>query len=176
MYIHDLNPVIQSSVTPVLMISGVGLILLSMTNRYGRVIDNARRLTERARLAHHEEKANLLAEIRIMFDRCHSLRRAIFLSCLSVLTVALLIGLLFVSNIFQLELTTLLAGLFVVSVIFLSASLIEFLLDIHASLRVLAIDVAQQTKQLELDATAGPKASPPISRQTRLNTTLPNTR
>ena len=37
----ELIPVLQMAVGPVILISGIGLILLSMTNRFGRVIDRA---------------------------------------------------------------------------------------------------------------------------------------
>ena len=38
----ELIPILQSAVGPVILISGVGLLLLSMTNRFGRVVDRAR--------------------------------------------------------------------------------------------------------------------------------------
>jgi hypothetical protein len=40
--IHDLAQLLQSSIAPVTLISGAGLLLLSMTNRYGRAIDRIR--------------------------------------------------------------------------------------------------------------------------------------
>ena len=38
----EVVPVLQISIGPVILISGVGLLLLSLTNRYGRVIDRSR--------------------------------------------------------------------------------------------------------------------------------------
>ena len=38
----ELIPILQIAVGPVILISGVGLLLLSMTNRLGRAIDRAR--------------------------------------------------------------------------------------------------------------------------------------
>jgi len=146
MYLRELTPVIQSSVTPVLMISGVALILLSMTNRYGRVIDNARRLMGRAHHSTGDERAYALAEVRIMYDRCRSLRVSILLACGSILFMAFLVGLLFVANLFQIELTGELASLFIGSVLFLAASLIIFVADMNVSLRVLAMEVKQLTE------------------------------
>src|SRR4051812_29821403 len=46
MRLHDLVPTIQVAIGPVILISGVGLLLLSMTNRLGRVIDRARQLCD----------------------------------------------------------------------------------------------------------------------------------
>ena len=45
MKLIDLIPTLQLAIGPVILISGIGLILLSMTNRYGRLLDRARRLT-----------------------------------------------------------------------------------------------------------------------------------
>jgi hypothetical protein len=42
--LRDVVPLLQASVSPVTVISGVGLLILSMTNRYGRVIDRVRTL------------------------------------------------------------------------------------------------------------------------------------
>lgn len=36
--------ILTASIAPVIVISGVGLVLLSITNRYGRVLDRARAL------------------------------------------------------------------------------------------------------------------------------------
>ncbi len=71
------------------------------------MIDNARRMMKDACSHEGEEKAIALHEVRIMYGRCHSLKQAIFLASLSLLTMAWLIGVLFLANIFQLELTAL---------------------------------------------------------------------
>src|ERR1039457_3922044 len=44
MPIHAVVQILTASIAPVIVISGVGLLLLSITNRYGRVIDRARLL------------------------------------------------------------------------------------------------------------------------------------
>lgn len=49
-------PTLQLAVGPTILISGVGMMLLSMTNRFGRVIDRSRQLT-------HERLALLAARM-----------------------------------------------------------------------------------------------------------------
>ena len=44
--VSELIPVLQTAIGPVILISGVGLLLLTMTNRLGRVIDRARWIDE----------------------------------------------------------------------------------------------------------------------------------
>ncbi|MBL8732337.1 MAG: DUF2721 domain-containing protein [Planctomycetes bacterium] len=45
--LSDLLPVLQTAIGPVILISGIGLLLLNMTNRYGRIIDRSRDLLRR---------------------------------------------------------------------------------------------------------------------------------
>ncbi len=47
--LHELIPVLQVAVGPVILISGVGLILLSLTNRFGRAVDRSRQLAQEMR-------------------------------------------------------------------------------------------------------------------------------
>ncbi len=49
MTLAEFTDVLQVAVSPVILISGVGLLLLSMTNRLGRVIDRARSIADRRR-------------------------------------------------------------------------------------------------------------------------------
>ena len=45
----DLIPLLPTAIGPVILISGVGLLLLSMTNRFGRIIDRSRILAHEMR-------------------------------------------------------------------------------------------------------------------------------
>jgi hypothetical protein len=54
MRLHELVPTIQLAIGPVILVSGVGLLLLSMTNRFGRVIDRSRQLSEAVRQSNSE--------------------------------------------------------------------------------------------------------------------------
>ena len=44
--VAELVPILQTAIGPALLISGVGLLLLTMTNRLGRVVDRARLLVQ----------------------------------------------------------------------------------------------------------------------------------
>ena len=62
--VQDLIPVLQVAIGPVILISGVGLLLLSMTNRFGRVIDRARSLARSLDDATPEEEERVRRKIR----------------------------------------------------------------------------------------------------------------
>ncbi len=56
MPLDELIPILQVAIGPVILISGVGLLLLSMTNRFGRVTDRSRTLLENLRQADKETR------------------------------------------------------------------------------------------------------------------------
>ena len=43
---RELVPILQTSIGPMILISGLGLLLLTMTNRLGRIIDRSRSLLD----------------------------------------------------------------------------------------------------------------------------------
>jgi len=91
MSLTDLIPTLQLAVGPVILVSGIGLILLSMTNRFGRIIDRSRILTEDLRRAPRAAHKRILAQLGILADRARTLRGAIALSTISVLLAAILV-------------------------------------------------------------------------------------
>jgi Protein of unknown function (DUF2721) len=57
--VHELIPVLQVAIGPVILISGVGLLLLTLTNRYGRTIDRSRLLVGELRECSEEDRHRL---------------------------------------------------------------------------------------------------------------------
>ncbi|MFN7950520.1 MAG: DUF2721 domain-containing protein [bacterium] len=141
MTLGHLIPILQFAVGPVILISGVGLLLLSMTNRFGRVIDRARELTRQLRVAESSHRASVVAQLRILMRRARLVRAAIALAGLSVLLAATLVIVLFVSAVFDFQLAQPIAGLFVCCMLALIGSLGFFMSDINLSLRALVLEV-----------------------------------
>jgi hypothetical protein len=131
----DLIPTLQLAIGPVILISGVGLILLSMTNRFGHVVDRARILTEDLRQAPRAVHGKIRAQLRILADRARRLRAAIALAIISVLLAAILVISLFLGALLQLPMAVVIVVLFVLCVISLIASLLYFIADISLSLQ-----------------------------------------
>jgi hypothetical protein len=145
MLIHDLLPVLQLSVSPVIVISGVALVLLSMTNRYGNVSDKVRNLSALIRKSGDDSTGHLHAQLRIMYTRARRIRVAIMLASMSLLMAALLISVLFLSCLFQLESALVIVVLFVLCMLALCASIIVFLSDINMSVQALELEVKSHT-------------------------------
>jgi hypothetical protein len=116
------------------------LILLSMTNRFGRVIDRSRQLTHDLRGASGAEREKVLAEVRVLWLRARIIRTGIALAVLSALLAALLIISLFVGALLTLG-ATVPAGLFVMCMVCLIAALLLFFWDINLSLKALRLEM-----------------------------------
>ncbi len=77
----DFDLILQTTLTPIALISGVGLILLSMVNRYNHAIDRIRELLKEKGVKGRIEAKKVDQEIQIIYGRCKILKNAIF--CLS---------------------------------------------------------------------------------------------
>jgi hypothetical protein len=140
--LQQLIPVIQTAVGPVILISGVGLLLLSFTNRFGRIVDRSRLLARELPRA-TAERDQLSAQLAILFRRAKVLRLSIVLATSSVLLAGLLIISLFLTALLHLEAALLVSLCFILCMASLIASLIVFLLDLQMSLTALRLELAQ---------------------------------
>lgn len=139
--VADLIPILQVAVGPVILISGVGLLLLSMTNRLGRVIDRARILDRELRPESPEDPHRNREQLRILIDRARLLRMAIVLASVSVLLAACLIISLFLATLLKLNAGALILVQFVGCLSCLICSMIEFIRDINLSLAAMKLEV-----------------------------------
>lgn len=142
MPLGDLVAMLQMAIGPVILISGVGLLLLTMTNRFGRIIDRSRQLTSEIRHSAPEDRKRLMAELRILSRRSQIVRAAITLAAVSVLLVAVLVIMLFLTAMFGLETVLWIRGLFTGCMMSLIGSLMLFLVDINLSLNALKLEIA----------------------------------
>ncbi|MCL4199452.1 MAG: DUF2721 domain-containing protein [Phycisphaerales bacterium] len=140
MSLTNLIPTLQLAIGPAILISGVGLILLSMTNRFGRVIDRSRQLTHDLRGASDIERERALAEVRVLWLRAKIVRTGIALAVLSALMAALLIISLFMGTLLMLG-GAVPAGLFVLCIVCLIGAMLMFFWDINLSLRALGLEI-----------------------------------
>lgn len=139
----SLGTILQASIAPCVLISGVGLVLLALTNRLGRPIDRVRELCGEFRHAPAEEKAVLTQEIKILYRRCHLMRLSVIFATLSIFAVAMIILAFFVTYAFGLWIANLVKSLFTGSLICLMLSLGFFLADVHQALGSLRIEVRE---------------------------------
>jgi hypothetical protein len=142
MQLSTLIPTLQLAIGPVILISGIGLLLLGMTTRYGRTIDRTREIARSCRDTAAPDHERMSAQVRILMSRAQLLRAAIASACLSVLLAALLVIVLFVGELLGLEVTApLIGGLFIACMGGLIVSLVMYIADIHRSLVALKLEI-----------------------------------
>ena len=144
MKVQELIPILQASISPVILMSGVGLLMLSMTNRFGRVIDRSRQLSEAIHKSSEPEKDRLAPQLVILVRRAQLLRFAITFATMSVLWAAFLIMAMFLAEFLHAEIVLLATIFFMACLISIIISMIAFLQDINLSLQALKIVLRQK--------------------------------
>lgn len=135
--------IIQLAITPVILISGMGALMLTLTNRMGRIVDRTRSLAGLVRAAagpdrpHHEE------QLDILWRRALLIRRAVTFNGLSMLVACVLVVVVFTGVVLGWNIEVAVIVLFEASLVMLIASLVTFLQDIFLSLRALRLEVDQ---------------------------------
>ena len=142
----DFYEALQLAVSPVILISAYGLLLLSMTNRLGRAIDRARQLARDGSPGKEEQ-------IAIIARRAVWIRQAIVFVCLALLAAALLVLVLFASVLLEICIAPAVALLFIVSVVCLFIGLTYFLVDIFASLHAMQAELQEASRSKGADQT-----------------------
>jgi hypothetical protein len=138
-------PVLQTAIGPMILISGLGLILLTTTNRLGRTIDRVRTLTAELPTAMGKKHARISAQLTILWRRARLIRMAILLSSMSALAAALLIIMIFLTALWQLEAAWLIGSLFILCMLCLIGALIFVIQDINQSLAALKLEMVVDT-------------------------------
>ena len=146
MTLADLIPTLQLAIGPVILISGIGLLLLSMTNRFGRVIDRTRHLAKELHGTEGADSERILGQLRILAKRARVVRAAIALASTSVLLAALLIISLFLGALFSLGVVGFIVTLFISCLLTLIWSLLLFISDINISLKALWLEMPAEAR------------------------------
>lgn len=137
--------ILQASIAPFVLISGIGLLLLSMTNRIARPTDIIRRLLVEMESAEAGHKDSLMRQVALLRKRCSLLRMAITLSILAIVCVGGVTLLLYASLLFQIRLHLLVEILFGGSLVSLIASLLYLLQDIRLTLHSLDLEIERHS-------------------------------
>jgi hypothetical protein len=140
---NALIQILQTSISPVTLISGVGLLVLSMTNRFARTTDRARELARVARTDPHGMAESLHVQIQILYRRSRLLLLAISLALTSVFFISVLIVSLFVGSVLGFDQPIWISALFTLSLLSLTASLVLFIRDMTLALQALKLELQE---------------------------------
>ena len=150
--VAELVPILQTAIGPALLISGVGLLLLTMTNRLGRVVDRARLLVQQLQDSPADLRRRKSAQLPILWQRARQIRLAIAFASTSALLAAVLVVVLFLSALLRIEDAWLISVLFILCMGTLIASLIVFLQDINRSLTALKFELEEGHREAGYNA------------------------
>lgn len=142
--LQELIPLLQTAVGPVILISGVGLLLLSLTNRFGRAVDRSRQLVREMREAGEPDRRELKQQVEILYRRARLIQVSIIFGATSALCTALLIITLFLAALLRWEATVVLVLFFILCVLMLIGSLLTFIIEIHLSLKAVRLEIGEQ--------------------------------
>jgi hypothetical protein len=132
--LEGLARVLQASISPVALVSGVGLMVLSQTNRFSRVTDRLRELSREAQ-ASPGKHPELGRQIRILHQRARLLRLAIGSALTCALLASVMVLVIFATAVLNLQLYLVVLLLFALSLLALVSSLLLFLRDTHLAMR-----------------------------------------
>jgi hypothetical protein len=139
-------PVIELAITPVILLSGVGALMLTLTNRMGRVVDRTRSLAGQMRQAPPPDRPHFESQLTILWRRAKLVRLAVTFAGLSMLLSCVLVMVIFVDGSLRREFGVEMVVIFAASVLCLIAALVAFLRDIWMSLWALSLEVERARK------------------------------
>jgi len=131
---------IQLAIAPVFLLTAIGSMLGTMTNRVARIVDRARDLEKRL-AGSADASSPEHRELRLLARRARLINMAITFTVLSALLVCVSIGGLFLDAYLQRSLTTLVAWIFGVSLVALIVGLGLFLREIYVATATLRIGI-----------------------------------
>jgi Protein of unknown function (DUF2721) len=134
----DIAHLIQSSVAPVFLLSGVAATLGVLTNRLARIVDRAR-VIEQQLAGHSGDARHLHGDLAVLARRANYINIAISLSTIAALLVALVVVTLFANAFLGSELAAVIALLFVAAMVCLSAAYVAFFIEVRVAVAALRI-------------------------------------
>jgi hypothetical protein len=137
----DIAHLVQSSVAPVFLLSGVAATLGVLTSRLGRVVDRARALEGKLE-GLSGDKRPVQRELAVLARRARYIYTAISLCAIAALLVALVVVTLFANAFLGVSLEGTIALLFVGAMVCLSAAFISFFVEVRIAIAALRIGLS----------------------------------
>jgi hypothetical protein len=153
----DIAHLIQVALTPIFLISAIGVTLNVLTSRLARIVDRARMMEDKLIRQEVEGGHDLNEQLAVLARRSRWINAAITLITLSALFIALVVVMLFANAFLRAELSIVIAGMFISSMLTLVAALLAFLIEVRIATTALRIGLRDAS--LERPAAAHDAAS-----------------
>jgi Protein of unknown function (DUF2721) len=146
----DIAHLIQVALTPIFLISAIGVTLNVFTSRLARIVDRARAMEKDvSRPDYQPEARDLHVALDVMARRARLMNAAITLITLSALFIALVVVMLFVNAFLRWDLAVFIACMFILSMLSLAAALSAFLIEVRLATNSLQIGIQAASRQGE---------------------------
>ncbi len=139
----DFSHLLQATLTPVALISGVGLLLLSMVNRYNHAIDRIRQLLKEKPARTPPEWFKIDRSVAVIYKRCKIMRTAILCLASSIFMSGIIVFVTVLEGLFGVGFDWLKATLLVASVGLVVAAAVMFVMEVTYSLHALKIELEE---------------------------------
>ena len=134
----DIAHVIQLAIAPVFLLTAVGTLLAVLSGRLGRAVDRRRILSSVMPAVAAEAAAQARGELGFIEQRIRIIYAAIALAVSCALLICLLIAVAFVDALITVNLSRVIAVLFVMAMLALIGSLALFLREIYLAVNTIA--------------------------------------
>jgi hypothetical protein len=146
----DIAHLIQVALTPIFLISAIGVTLNVLTSRLARIVDRARAMEGELRsVPADSHDRDLPAKLGVLAHRARWINAAITLITVSALFISLVVVMLFVNAFLRWDLAAFIACMFILSMLSLAASLLAFLIEVRIATSTLRIGLDEASRQGE---------------------------
>lgn len=140
----DIAHLIQVALTPIFLMTAVGVTLNVLTNRLARIVDRARNLEQSlSRPDSPVAPAEAHRKLEVLERRSGYINASITLIIASGLLISLVVVMLFLNAFLHWNLAASIAIVFVLSMLSLAASLLAFLIEVRIATTALRIGVSR---------------------------------
>ena len=148
----DIAHLIQIALTPIFLISAIGVTLNVLTSRLARIVDRARAMEDvLLRSEPRHDGRDLHGTLSVLERRARYINAAITLITLSALFIALVVVMLFVNAFLRWGLSVFIACMFILSMLSLAAALSAFLIEVRIATNTLRIGIEAASRHDEHD-------------------------
>ncbi len=137
----DFSIVLQSALTPVALISGVGLLLLSMVNRYSHALDRTRQLMKDRPHRTGAERERLEAAIDLIYKRCRIMKNAMLSVSSSIMVSGFIVFATVLEGLADISLAAVKGLLLLLSMGLVVVGAFLFVIEVRYSLHAIHLEV-----------------------------------
>ncbi len=130
-HILDISHVIQLSVAPVFLLTAIATMINAMSGRLGRIIDRRRLIQDRFQKADESHADQLRLDLEMLIRRSRMIYLGILFSVLAALFICLVVAGAFVGALVEVELSKLVAVVFILAMSSMIVSLGLFLREVY---------------------------------------------